>query len=136
MYWAEDNPRFTVEKAVNLPGVNAWCGLLSKGLIGPFSFEGNITGESYLTMLYGSMLPANSELYGNKKFYYQQDSAPPHYYRDVRAYLDQNVSGHWIGRRGPIDFPPRSPDLTTLDFYLWGTVPQETRYPGHTLGRY
>ncbi|UYV83816.1 hypothetical protein LAZ67_X000269 [Cordylochernes scorpioides] len=50
------------------------------------------------------------------------DGAPPHYHRDVRAYLDQNLSGQWIGRRGPIEFPARSPDLTPLDFFLWGTV--------------
>jgi hypothetical protein len=57
-----------------------------------------------------------------KRFYYEQDGAPPHYHTDVRAYIDQNVSGHWIGRRGPIDFQPRSPDLTPLEFYLWGTA--------------
>ncbi|UYV85071.1 hypothetical protein LAZ67_X004463 [Cordylochernes scorpioides] len=50
------------------------------------------------------------------------DGAPPHYHRDVRAYLNQNLSGQWIGRRGPIEFPARSPDLTPLDFFLWGTV--------------
>jgi hypothetical protein len=119
VYWTEDNPS-TVEKAVNLPGVNVWCGLSSKGLTGPFRFEGNVTGESYLTMLDGSILPAIRERYGNERFYYQKDGAPPHYHRNVRVYLDQNVPGHWIGRRGPIDFPPRSPDLTPLDFYLWG----------------
>jgi len=26
----------------------------------------------------------------------------------------------WIGRRGHIEWPPRSPDLTSLDFFLWG----------------
>jgi hypothetical protein len=71
-------------------------------------------------MLDGSILPAIRELYGNERFHYQQDGAPPHYHRDVRAYLDQNVPSHWTGGRGPIDFPPRSPDLTPLDFYLWG----------------
>nr|CAI5833004.1 unnamed protein product [Callosobruchus analis] len=35
------------------------------------------------------------------------------------------MSGQWIGRRGPIEFPPRSPDLTPLDFFLWGTVKDE-----------
>jgi hypothetical protein len=28
----------------------------------------------------------------------------------------------WIGRRGPIAWPPRSPDLTLLDFFLWGYI--------------
>ncbi|GFS63633.1 uncharacterized protein TNCV_1961891 [Trichonephila clavipes] len=29
---------------------------------------------------------------------------------------------HWIGRDGPIAWPPRSPDLTPLEFFLWGYV--------------
>jgi hypothetical protein len=33
-----------VGKEVNLLGVNVWCGLSSHGLIGPFFFEGTITG--------------------------------------------------------------------------------------------
>ncbi|UYV83113.1 PLEKHD1 [Cordylochernes scorpioides] len=40
----------------------------------------------------------------------------------LESVLDQNLSGKWIGRRGPIEFPARSPDLTPLDFFLWGTV--------------
>ncbi|PSN41594.1 hypothetical protein C0J52_17612 [Blattella germanica] len=36
-----------------------------------------------------------------------------------------NLQGHWIGRRKHIEFPPRSPDLTPIDFYLWGTVKDE-----------
>ncbi|KAJ8963136.1 hypothetical protein NQ318_018601 [Aromia moschata] len=31
---------------------------------------------------------------------------------------------HWIGRDCPILWPPRSPDLTILDFYLWGHLKQ------------
>ncbi|UYV75878.1 hypothetical protein LAZ67_13001645 [Cordylochernes scorpioides] len=122
VYWCEENPHITIEKAVNLPGVNVWCGLSSRGLIGPFRFEGTVTGINYLTMLADSIFPAIRALYGNDDFYFQLDGAPPHYHRDVRAYLDKNLSGQWIGRRGPIEFPARSPDLTPLDFFLWGTV--------------
>jgi hypothetical protein len=32
------------------------------------------------------------------------------------------MAGRWIGRGGPIAWPPRSPDLTPLDFFLWGYV--------------
>ena len=28
----------------------------------------------------------------------------------------------WIGRRGLMEWPARSPDLTSLDFFLWGYV--------------
>ncbi|KAI8779674.1 hypothetical protein BgiBS90_018868 [Biomphalaria glabrata] len=76
-------------------------------------------------MLAGSIFIAIRASYGNDEFYFQQDGAPPHYHRDVRAYLDHYVPGQWIGRRGPKEFPERSPDLTKLDFFLWGTVKDE-----------
>ena len=28
----------------------------------------------------------------------------------------------WIGRRGPVEWPARSPDLTPMDFFLWGVL--------------
>lgn len=39
--------------------------------------------------------------------------------------MDQNYPGRWIGRNGPIFWPPRSPDLTPLDFYVWGFLKSE-----------
>jgi hypothetical protein len=30
--------------------------------------------------------------------------------------------GRWVGRDGPISWHPRSPDITPLDFFLWGYV--------------
>jgi len=50
---------------------------------------------------------------------FQQDGAPPHYAATVRQYLDETFLGQWIERRGAIEWPPRSLDLTPLDF-LWG----------------
>ena len=57
-----------------------WCGLSSRGLIGPFFFEGTVTSALYLNMLQTSILPAIQELYGDESFYLQQDGAPPHYH--------------------------------------------------------
>ena len=28
----------------------------------------------------------------------------------------------WVERNGPIHWPARSPDLTVLDFYVWGRM--------------
>ena len=36
----------------------------------------------------------------------------------------------WLGRGGPVTWAPRSPDLTPLDYYLWGhmkTLVYETK---------
>jgi len=122
VYWAPENLHVRVGKAVNLPGVNVWCGLSARGLIGPFFFECTVTGEAYLEMLRLSILPAIRALYENSEVFCQQDGAPLHYHRDARFFLDENLQGHWIGRRGTFEFPPRSPDLTLLDFYLWVTL--------------
>jgi hypothetical protein len=73
-------------------------------------------------MLRSSILPAIRALYDTSEDFYQPDGAPPHYHRDVRAFLDENLQGHWIGRRGTFEFPTRSPDLTPLGFYLSGTL--------------
>ena len=103
VYWAPENLHVHVGKAVNLPGVNVWCRLSARDLIGPFFFEGTVTGEAYLEMLRSSILPAIRALYGNSEVFYQQYGVPSHYHRDVRACLDENLQGHWIGRRGTFE---------------------------------
>ncbi|PSN44951.1 hypothetical protein C0J52_16477 [Blattella germanica] len=126
VYWAPENRNLRVDKAVNLPGVHVCCGLSSRGLVGSFFFDATITGEVYLEMLCISIFPGLRALYGaDEEVFYQQDGAPLHYHLAVRAFLDDNLQGHWIGRRGPIEFPRRSPDLTPMDFYLWGTMKDE-----------
>ena len=51
-----------------------------------------------------------------------QDGAPPHYSCFVTDVLNESFPDAWIGRNGPIPLPPRSPDLSTLVFFLWGTL--------------
>ncbi|GBM16561.1 hypothetical protein AVEN_274463-1 [Araneus ventricosus] len=51
---------------------------------------------------------------------FQQDGAPPHYGNFVREFLDTTFSQRCIGRSAVMAWPPRSPDITPLDFYLWG----------------
>ena len=53
--------------------------------------------------------------------YFQHDGVPPHYTRHVREYLNEYFPNRRLGRGGPVAWPPRSPDLTPLDYYLGGT---------------
>lgn len=124
VYYDTINPHITVETQLNQPGVLVWAGLSSSGLIGPYFFEGNVTGQSYLEMLQTYLVPGLKTLYPNEmqKLYFQQDGAPAHYSLSVREYLSTQFNGRVIGRRGTIEWPPRSPDLTPLDFFLWGYV--------------
>ncbi|GBM09709.1 hypothetical protein AVEN_186414-1 [Araneus ventricosus] len=53
---------------------------------------------------------------------FQQDGAPPHWGSLVRNFLDETFPDRWIGRNGPTPWPPRSPDITPLDFFFWGYI--------------
>jgi hypothetical protein len=50
----------------------------------------------------------------------QHDKAPSLYTRLLRKHLIDTFPNRWIGRGSTINWPPRSPDLTALDFCLWG----------------
>lgn len=52
--------------------------------------------------------------------FFQQDGAPPHNSNILRELLEGTFPDRWISTHGPVKWPPRSPDLTPLDFYLWG----------------
>ena len=56
--------------------------------------------------------------------YFQHDGAPSHYTRHVMQHLNDTFPNRWIGRGNTINWPPRSPDLTLLDF-LWGMMKSE-----------
>uniref|UniRef100_A0A1B6M0X5 Tc1-like transposase DDE domain-containing protein n=1 Tax=Graphocephala atropunctata TaxID=36148 RepID=A0A1B6M0X5_9HEMI len=56
--------------------------------------------------------------------WFQHDGAPPHFALDVRECLNEEYEDRWIGRGGPVPWPPRSPDLTPIDFYVWGQMKQ------------
>lgn len=103
-------------------GVNVWCGILGDRLIGPYFFEGHWTGLRYLHFLRQELplLLEDVPLHDRLTMWLQQDGAPPHSTLAVRNHLNEELPGKWIGRGGPVSWPARSPDLTPLDFFLWG----------------
>jgi hypothetical protein len=77
VYWYSEDPNVHVYKAVNLPGLSVWCGVSSRGVVGPFFFKGTVTGAAYFNMLQESSVPAIRQLFGDEDMWYQQDAAPP-----------------------------------------------------------
>jgi hypothetical protein len=97
-------------------------------LIGPIISEGHMTGQNYLEFLQNELpkqledvpLATRIAMYS----YFQHDGAPPHYTRLVMQHLNE-FPNRWIGHGSTINWPPRSPDLTPLDFCLWGWMKSE-----------
>lgn len=60
-----------------------------------------------------------------ENIWFQQDGCPAHNTRDVQNLLRQEFNNNVISNKGPVSWPARSPDITPLDFYLWGYVKNE-----------
>jgi len=98
-----------------------WCAISVKEIIGPYFFEdGTVTGERYKRMLRYFAFPRLRDYPETTIF--QQDVAPLHFANTTTEYLDLKYPNRWMGRGGPIPWPPRSPDLTPCDYFLWGHV--------------
>lgn len=122
-YWSDDNPHWMRDTHTQHPQkVNVWAGIFNGRPVGPFFIEGNLTAQMYENMLREQIIPAIRNTTGGDldAIYFQQDGAPPHYGVNVRRYLDETFPDRWIGRRGAIEWPARSPDLNPLDYFFWG----------------
>ncbi|GFW15536.1 DUF4817 domain-containing protein [Trichonephila clavipes] len=57
-----------------------------------------------------------------EKLTFQQDGATCHTARATIDLLKDTFGDRLISRFGPVNWPPRSCDLTPLDYFLWGYV--------------
>ena len=128
--WAEENPREIMETRMHPLKVTVWCGLWAGGVIGPYFFEdanGNavtVNGDRYRTML-NNFLWHEVEHIDVQNMWFQQDGATCHTAAETINLLAQKFGNRIISRRGNINWPPRSCDLTPLDFFLWGYLKQK-----------
>ncbi|GFS98541.1 uncharacterized protein TNCV_3479151 [Trichonephila clavipes] len=56
------------------------------------------------------------------ELWFQQDGATCHTARATIDLLKDTFGDRLISRFGPVNWPPRSCELTPLDFFLWGYV--------------
>ena len=103
-----------------------WAAIGCAGVIGPYFLDESVTGNVYLDLLQTKFWPEFCSLENSGQLIFMQDGAPPHWSRTVRNWLNQSLPHRWIGRGNSEDlnitWPPRSPDLTPCDFFLWGYV--------------
>jgi len=93
-------------------------------LVGPYILPQRLSSESFLKFLeteHADMwdaIPTGMR----RKVWFQLDGCPAHFGSIIRNWLNAYYEGRWIGRGGPVVWPPRSPDITPLDFYFWGQM--------------
>ena len=70
-------------------------------------------------MLQENVMPVIGEIQVNgwNNVWFQHNGAPPHNARCVKEFLNEQLPSRWIGRGGTQEWPPRSLDLTPMDFF-------------------
>ena len=125
--WASAPPDTLLEVPLHSPRVTVWCAMSSTGIIGPFFFEdGNgctqtVNKERYVRILerFWATVQEGSTSDGDE-IWFQQDGATPHTSKMALQWLQERLGERIISRGTDTPWPPHSPDLTPLDFYLWG----------------
>ncbi|GFS59605.1 uncharacterized protein TNIN_445491 [Trichonephila inaurata madagascariensis] len=73
-----------------------------------FFAKESVRDHSYLDMLQNCLMPQLEE--DSQDFIFHQDESPPHFYNDVRRYLNEHLPQRLTGRddKALLKWPPRS----------------------------
>ena len=122
--WGTERPAEGRQTFSYSPSTMLWCGISKEKDIGPYFFQDqNVNGENYRKMLIEYAFPRLASI--RTDFIFHSDGAPAPYSSRVRTYLDNKRPGNWIGRGRTVERPPRSPNLTPCDFFLWGHLQEK-----------
>lgn len=125
-YWSIENPHQFQERRPQIRfSLNVWVGLLGDTIIGPYIYEETLNADRYLNFLrtfLTDFIDDNVPLHRLNAIWFQQDGAPPHNARKVGECLSEMFPNHVIANNGDVLWPARSPDMSPLDYFLWGTM--------------
>ncbi|GFW12840.1 putative transposable element [Trichonephila clavipes] len=127
LIWSEANPQMYVETPLHPEKLTVWCALWAGGIIGPYFFKNDeghnvtVNGDRYRAMITNYFIPELNN-HDVQKLRLQQDGATCHTARTTIDLLKDTFGDRLISRIGPVNWPPRSCDLTPLDYFLWGYV--------------
>ena len=126
-YWSPDNPHNIHQRPLHSDRVKVWCAVAPCGIIGPYFFEENgvtetVNSARYIEMITNFLRPELRRRRINcANVWFQQDGATAHTANELMTIARNMFPGHLISRFGDVPWPPRSPDLSTCDFFfLWG----------------
>ncbi|GFU89116.1 uncharacterized protein TNCV_2895641 [Trichonephila clavipes] len=80
-----------------------------------------VNGDRYRAMITNFFIPELNN-HDVQELWFQQNGATCHTARATIDLLKDTLGDRLISRFGPVNWPPRSCDLTPLDYFLWGYV--------------
>ena len=107
---------------MNPQKVTAWYGFCIGGVIDPYFFENDIVEANTVNLEHQRMMITVFfwPTLNVDNMWFQQDGATCHTADATMHILHERFEGMVISRRGDVDWPPSSRDLTPLDIFLWG----------------
>ncbi|GFT20552.1 uncharacterized protein TNCV_2183881 [Trichonephila clavipes] len=120
--WSEANPQVYVETPLHPEKLTVWCALWAGGIIGPYFFKNDeghnvtVNGDLYRAMITNFFFPELNN-HDVQELWFQQDGATCHTARATIDLLKDTFGDRLISRFGPVNWPPRSCDLTPLDYF-------------------
>ena len=128
VFWGSEKHTEVYQKGVHEKKVTAWAAFSHQGIIGPFFFlddEDNtvtVTSQRYLSILkkFWVGLGRRVGVAERQNQWFQQDGAAPHTSRTVKEWLNRHFGVKVISRGTNHPWSSHSPDLSPLDFHLWG----------------
>ncbi|GFY04995.1 uncharacterized protein TNCV_561271 [Trichonephila clavipes] len=121
--WSEANPQVYVETPLHPEKLTVWYALWAGGIIGPYFFKNDeghnvtVNGDRYRAMITNFfILELNN--HDVQELGFQQDGATCHTARATIDLLKDTFGDRLISRFGSVNWPPRSCDLTPLDYFL------------------
>ena len=103
------------EEPLHSEKTGVWCGMSRRRIIGPIFFDATITTAAYMQIFNTLVNQLDDEELSIG--YFQQDGPTSHNSHASMAEI-QSFFGDRIISKGL--WPPRSPDLTPPDYFLWG----------------
>ncbi|GFT83514.1 transposable element Tc3 transposase [Trichonephila clavipes] len=125
--WSEANPQVYVETPLHPEKLTVWCALWAGGIIGLYFFQNDeghnvtVNGDRYRAMIANFFIPELNN-HDVQELWFQQDGATCHTARVTIDSFKDTFGDRLVSRFGPVNWPPRSCDLTPLDYFLWGYV--------------
>lgn len=124
--WSQHLPSDINEKPLHSPKCTAWCAFSAQGIIGPFWFETEqenpttITKENYQAVFNKFLAQLRQRRLRFEDQWFQQDGAAPHRAKSSMETVTEAFGNRVIALGTENKWAPRSPDLSPLDFFLWG----------------
>lgn len=127
VYWdARGNPpeNHITQTTLNIKKIGVWAALSGTFLVGPYFYDDNMNGAMYRATLdrFHQELVSKMGVNQMQHVWFQQDGASPHTALETREVVRELFASQTVGKFLAIWWPPRSPDITPMDFFLWGYI--------------